>query len=243
MINNKQSGQLEAIRKRWADRQKCPVSSKRLDGDGDVEWITVKGTHIPLKDGKAVGGPDGVKKEINGSGGSGDGAKYKEMEYTQETYKSGEWDRNAKNAVPKDYSSLGEYSVEKSGKKTYIARNPEGFAICSAFDPDELKKSAEKKISELGQTIGMKSGQKRTFSTEKMTKEQMKYALSIAATGSVLISKDGKRVYTRTKDGAWTYRQGGDPKAHSSTWNREVKTNLVENSGPGSFSQMTLIKK
>lgn len=34
---------------------------RHLDADGDLEWITVNGTHIPLKDGKAVGGPPEIK--------------------------------------------------------------------------------------------------------------------------------------------------------------------------------------
>lgn len=34
----------------------------RLDASGDdIEWITVNGTHIPLKDGKAVGGPEELR--------------------------------------------------------------------------------------------------------------------------------------------------------------------------------------
>ena len=53
-MNNKVLHKIEEIRFR---RDTVHKLISRMDSSDDVEWITVKGTHIPIKDGKAVGGP------------------------------------------------------------------------------------------------------------------------------------------------------------------------------------------
>ncbi len=61
-MNNKVLHKIEEIRFR---RDTVHKLISRMDSSDDVEWITVKGTHIPIKDGKAVGGPSAIKERIN----------------------------------------------------------------------------------------------------------------------------------------------------------------------------------
>lgn len=57
---------LELIRAR---RMQARAVACRLDAsDENIEWITVNGTHIPLKDGKAMGGPTAIREYVNNGG-------------------------------------------------------------------------------------------------------------------------------------------------------------------------------
>lgn len=52
--------------KRYKARRKRRLDARGYRSDEELEWITVKGTHIPIDDGKAVGGPlEGEKFEAS----------------------------------------------------------------------------------------------------------------------------------------------------------------------------------
>lgn len=61
-MNNKSIHKIEEIRLR---RDAVHLFISRMDSSDDVEWITVNGTHIPLKNGEAVGGPTELRNSIN----------------------------------------------------------------------------------------------------------------------------------------------------------------------------------
>lgn len=85
---------------------------------------------------------------------------------------------------------LTSYAIEKQGK-TYIARNENGYAISSGSDPDKVKESADKIVAKRGPLIGIKAGEKRTFSASDITKDGLKEVLKDAAPGSKVKTKSG----------------------------------------------------
>lgn len=86
-MNKKDAGKIERIRAR---RIEVKGLINRFDAsDDDVEWITVNGTHIPMKDGEAVGGPAKLRQSINSGEGekSGGGASKSKPKYPASTTK------------------------------------------------------------------------------------------------------------------------------------------------------------
>lgn len=89
--------------------------------DDDIQWITVKGTHIPLKDGKAVGGPKELRGKTFGSAESNNTQSQQSSQNSSEPTvlraitKGKANDRISKlyDQVNKHYEETGAYDDEK----------------------------------------------------------------------------------------------------------------------------------
>lgn len=134
---------VEIIRARRLEIKNC--LSQFDAADDNVQWITVNGTHVPVKDGEAVGGPAALKESLNkgkdGKKGGGSGAGTSAAKKSVPTAKvngtiKSKWGQKGKyEAVEKDINdALGRmedgdtfemngFSFEKKGKNEYVSTN------------------------------------------------------------------------------------------------------------------------
>ena len=175
--------------------------------DDDGSWITVNGTPVHL----------------NNSGAIDKGPAGVKNNFS------------SSKATPKQQKAMN-YKVEKKGK-TFFARNENGFAITSGSSKEEVEANAQKKVEQFGPTLGMKSGDKETFSTDLVSKDGLKQLIKNAGDGSTAKTAKGE-IYT--KEGtSWTGKSssfylGGSKRPTT------VSSDTLQSKG---IVEMTYIKK